>query len=907
MGLENIRMTTGQNELRMMWLISLVIVGLSAWYLDYEIVSYLCGLGFLMSVMQYVNAVQQPLEEITAEHQLSISGYSKVPLYISSLVAIVGGVIDLKWLMGLGVTAWIFFLFRWLQRIEMSLRQLQHRIHSMPSQDTLNSQPVPLQAFQQPTQGDHASPGLIDQIQRWIFQGNPVLKAAIGILVVGIILLLRFATEHWQISLTMKLGLIALASMAVTGLGYWLIEKNRSFALALEGLGLSALFLTLFFAYYNLVIHGLLMASVLFVLIMAMTLYLSFKQNSFELTVMALLIAYIAPFTLPVRDATSVELIAYYLVINIGVATLTSLKPWKTLNQIAFLVTAIVGGIYALIHGYTSERYSMTGLILAHSAVFIWLGFRFSQLLAKDDLSRFQLKPILDIALIFAAPITAYIFLYLIHFNERTWQAGLSLIYAIVFAVCWLGSRRSHTLNIIANSYLSLMLIFIALIPPILLESEWSVVGWAVEGVLIYFWALEKNLKVGQYLSMGLLIMAGLSSLYYLVELNPTPRHIFWILSSCYLAVLLISQFKERYIQQLDGLSTGFLSLLSFSASLMLFALLEDEFSSPDAYIYSLATVALIFAVLNEIIFRKNQDWSWLVPKWCGLTPLVFAGVVLAIDQSENGVLIWESQFARSIFGLSTLLLAWQWLRPASGLLLSKEWVSLGALVSLTLASLCLIPSMPYISMVILPLGLCFWSYKQSADSAWPMLWQSNSTLILMAAWLLCSQLLSQQAFKFYLLPILNPFDLVSIAMLVSFIWMLLQQIRAGRDKGMMAVLMVLSLLWLSSYIVLRALHMYLGTPLNSLEVWSNATVQLSLTILWVLLAFAAMLIAALKALKPMWILGGSILVIVTLKLVLFDLSHIGTLTRVLSFLLAGGVMLLIAYIAPMPDGEKRV
>jgi len=311
MGLENIRMTTGQNELRMMWLISLVIVGLSAWYLDYEIVSYLCGLGFLMSVMQYVNAVQQPLEEITAEHQLSISGYSKVPLYISSLITIVGGVIDLKWLMGLGVTAWIFFLFRWLQRIEMSLRQLQHRIHSMPSQDTLNSQPVPLQAFQQPTQGDHASPGLIDQIQRWIFQGNPVLKAAIGILVVGIILLLRFATEHWQISLTMKLGLIALASMAVTGLGYWLIEKNRSFALALEGLGLSALFLTLFFAYYNLVIPGLLMASVLFVLIMAMTLYLSFKQNSFELTVMALLIAYIAPFTLPVRDATAVELIAY--------------------------------------------------------------------------------------------------------------------------------------------------------------------------------------------------------------------------------------------------------------------------------------------------------------------------------------------------------------------------------------------------------------------------------------------------------------------------------------------------------------------------------------------------------------------------------------------------------------------
>src|SRR5690606_2541211 len=136
------------------------------------------------------------------------------------------------------------------------------------------------------------------------------------------------------------------------------------------------------------------------------------------------------------------------------------------------------------------------------------------------------------------------------------------------------------------------------------------------EGVLIYGWALEKKLKVGQYLSMGLLIMAGLSSLYYLIELNPTPRHIFWTLRGCYLVVILFSQLKDRYIQQLDELSTGFLSILSFSASLMLLALLEDEFNSADAYVYSLATIVLIFAVLNEMVLRKNQDWSWLIPKW---------------------------------------------------------------------------------------------------------------------------------------------------------------------------------------------------------------------------------------------------------------------------------------------------
>lgn len=900
-------MAAGRNELRMIWLISLLIVGISSWYLDYQIVTYLCGLGFILSVMQYVSAVEEPLQQL-ASQQISLQRNSKVPLYISSIVAIVGGLAGLDWLMGIGMTAWVFFLLRWLQRLEGRLIQLQSQSH-LHSAD-----PPPLLP---PTWSDTASltsqqalssqstPHLIDQVQRWIFQGNPVLKVAISILVIGIILLLRFATEHWQLSLAAKLGLVALASGCVTSLGYRLIPKNRSFALALEGLGLGSLFLTLFFAYYNLVIPTLPLATLLFLIILAITLYLSLKQESIELALMALLIAYLAPFTLPTRDASAVELISYYLLINIGVVVLSSFRPWKVLNQISFLVTAIVGGIYSLIHGYTYERYTMTALILAHSALFIWLGFRYSQLLARQDLSRFQLKPVLDLALIFAAPITAYIFLYLIHFNQpqqKLWQAGLSLLFALVFAACWTLLRRKQTIQLISQSYLSLMLIFLALIPPILLTEQWSVVGWAVEGVLIYLWALEKNIRVAHYLSMGLLLMAGFSSLYYLVEINPTPRMIFWILSFCYVAVVVISQLKEQYQQQLDSLGVSFLSSLIVAASLMLFALLEDEFPSQHAYVLSLFSITLGYVLLNEIILRKNQEWSWLLPKWSGISPLMVIAVILVLDHSQNAVIVWNSDLERWVFALAAILLAILWLRPLTGLQLFKEWMSLGVFSSLALASVCLIPSMPYLSVVIVPLIFCLWCFRQDSQSGWQQLWQSKSCLLLMATWLVCSQLFSQQAFQYYWLPILNPFDLISVAMLASFIWMLLQQIKVGRDKGMMAVLMVLSLLWLSSYIVLRALHVYLQTPFNELALWSNATVQLSLTILWVVLAWITMWTATLKNLKPMWILGGSILVIVTLKLVLFDLSHIGTLTRVISFLLAGGVMLLIAYIAPMPE-----
>jgi len=104
-------MTAGQNELRMIWLISLVIMGISAWYLELQIVTYLTGLGFLISVMQYISAIEAPVRDLAAPTQVIMPANSKIPLYISSIIAIVGGVTELNWLMGIGITAWIFFLY----------------------------------------------------------------------------------------------------------------------------------------------------------------------------------------------------------------------------------------------------------------------------------------------------------------------------------------------------------------------------------------------------------------------------------------------------------------------------------------------------------------------------------------------------------------------------------------------------------------------------------------------------------------------------------------------------------------------------------------------------------------------------------------------------------------------------
>lgn len=902
-------MLKGQSEIRIIWLMMLIIIAVSAWFLDARILTYICGLAFVMSVMQYVDAIQDPLQQIAQQTRVPLQSTSKVPLYISSIIAVVGLTLHLSWMVGLGLTAWIFFFLRWLRRLERYLSQVQLQIqHLNLSEQRSPDLNHPSSIQQSIGTPQDSSLNLMGQIRQWIFQGNPVLKVAILVLVIGIVLLLRFATEHWQLSLAVKLSIVALSSGAITALGVVLQNKNRSFALAIEGLGLAGLFLTLFFAYYNQVIPSLYLASLCFAVIMALTLSLSLKQQSVELALMAVLIAYIAPFTLPVRNATVAELMAYYLVINIAIAVLSTLRPWKYLNQIGFLVTVIIGGGYAFYHGYSQEKQSLTILILAHLAVFIWLGFRFSQLIAKQDLEQFKLKPSLDVALIFGAPIIGYLFLYLMYFHQELILAGFSLGFAVVFAGIYQLSKRNQSIQLISQSYFSLALIFLALIPPILLHGQWSVVGWAVEGLCIFGFALYRQSVISRYMAIALLIVAGCSSLYYLFELPDFPTTMYWYLCLSYIAVVLLANSRDDFRKQISSVTTLFLSLLMNSATTMILALLLDLLEGENRYIYSVLIVVIAYLLMNELMLWLKARSTWLIPKWIGVIPVYVFTLILLLDISKNGMLLWTSDIERWGIAVSGLVLATVWLRPSKGLQFESEWLSLGVLISLSLSSLSLIATMPYISMVILPLVFCGWCFFQK-NSEWTMFWQTRSSLLLMLIWMICSQLFSQQAFQGYLLPILNPFDLVSIAMLIGFFWMLnlqfKQALKPGIDHGILAVLCVLSLLWLSSYIVLRALHVYFSTPYNQLSLWQDATAQLSLTLLWVSLAFIAMSFASRKLLRPLWILGGSILVIVTLKLVLFDLSHIGTLTRVISFLGAGFVMLIIAYIAPIPEQKN--
>jgi uncharacterized membrane protein len=64
------------------------------------------------------------------------------------------------------------------------------------------------------------------------------------------------------------------------------------------------------------------------------------------------------------------------------------------------------------------------------------------------------------------------------------------------------------------------------------------------------------------------------------------------------------------------------------------------------------------------------------------------------------------------------------------------------------------------------------------------------------------------------------------------------------------------------------------------------------------------MLLGNRRGLRSIWFTGGTLVAVVVGKLFLVELSASGTLQRIVSFIGVGLLLLLIAYIAPLPPRE---
>jgi len=151
--------------------------------------------------------------------------------------------------------------------------------------------------------------------------------------------------------------------------------------------------------------------------------------------------------------------------------------------------------------------------------------------------------------------------------------------------------------------------------------------------------------------------------------------------------------------------------------------------------------------------------------------------------------------------------------------------------------------------------------------------------------------------------PFLNPLDIgVGIALAATLLW--LRSI--GRvAPWSLALAAAAGFVWLNA-IVVRGFHHYAGVPYE-FDVWlGSLAVQTGITLLWTAIALVTMWLAAARSLRMPWVAGAALLGAVVVKLLVVDLSGSGSVTRIVSFIGVGVLMLVIGYVAPLPAREVQ-
>jgi uncharacterized membrane protein len=166
-------------------------------------------------------------------------------------------------------------------------------------------------------------------------------------------------------------------------------------------------------------------------------------------------------------------------------------------------------------------------------------------------------------------------------------------------------------------------------------------------------------------------------------------------------------------------------------------------------------------------------------------------------------------------------------------------------------------------------------------------------------------------------LPLLNPLDLgIALALVAATLWLRSPGAAAlsVAPAGRVALIGAAGFIWLNAMLV-RGFHHYAGVPYR-FDAWSESlAVQTGITLLWTATALVLMWLAARRAAlvpalarasRAAWMVGAGLLAAVVLKLLIVDLSGTGTVTRIVSFIGVGVLMLVIGYVAPLPGKPKE-
>jgi uncharacterized membrane protein len=789
-------------------------------------------------------------------------------------------------------------------------------------------------AWEDVNTGDSDKVYLVDKFIAYIRQffttGNVVVKVGIIILFFGVAFLLKYAAQRNAFPIELRLIAVAAGAIGMLIFGWRLRLTKEAYALALQGGAVGILYITVFTAAKQYYVLPLGFTFFVMVALVVFSCLLAVLQNSRSLACLAIIGGFLAPYLTSSGGGSHVALFSYYAVLNAGIFGMSWFKAWRILNWLGFVFTFVIASLWGY-SAYEAKYFSTTEPFLILYFLF-YVGI--SVLFAHKQPP--HLKGLVDGSLVFGVPLVGFTLQGLLvsdyEFGLALSALGMSVIYVLLAS--WLWNKKIEGMRLLTESFIALAVIFASLAIPFALDGDWTAVAWALEGAGISWVGIRQHRLLPRL--FGLLLQFGAGVI--LLISNQFNYYSTPILNGAYMGALFLSisglisaYFFYRYKSQLKQGEQAIHYLLLIWALLWWFG---SGFIEIDNYVSSRYEVnATLFFIVSSLfsisLLARTLDWKAAeLPAVLLLPAMYFIALIKFIDASSRnllsdyGVVSWVSAFVIQLLLLYRCETIWN-------KKLLSFWHSLTMYLYVFICSWIIADFINYLLPnyqvwediiwgLIPAIGIMKMMYLRDRLS-WPIMEYTTSytgkglfpIVFYLAAWIIISCFNRGDPMPLSFISVINPLEIVQLFSIIIILnWLLLvkreeiQKINFLKVSTGLNTVGLIAFVYITS-IVAHAVHFYAGVRFDVSAMFRSEVFQASISIVWTLTAFSVMWIATRKRYRKLWYVGATLLGVVVIKLFLVDLADSGAITRIISFMTVGILMLVIGYISPIPPKES--
>ena len=437
--------------------------------------------------------------------------------------------------------------------------------------------PPPLSPSARPARPHPAAPaaaggpgGFIGRLRamdwEWLLGGNWLARVGILAVVLGLGFFLKLAFDNDWIGETGRVALGLIVGSGLLGGGEYWRRKYAVWAQALTGGGIAILYLSVFaaFALYGLIPP--LPALGFFLLVTLTAAGLALRYEARAIAVLGILGGFAAPLMLAERLPDQRILLAYVLLLDLGVLALATFRNWRWLTLLGLVGSLLLFGFwqgwFGSLFGFWQAELS-PGLLLSQIAltiiflIFVGATTLFHLLWRRPPGAVDQGLMTLNAAAYYGISYG------LLRADWRDWMGGFTLLLAAFYGLLGYAIIQRHQEQIRLSLFaVGIALVLLTLAVPVQLSGPWISVAWAAEAAALVWLSFLLDMRPLRWFGMALLsLLTAQLVLFHTIPLDSLETYRFLLnervlafgggIAAMYLAAYIL--WREQGREQASG------------------------------------------------------------------------------------------------------------------------------------------------------------------------------------------------------------------------------------------------------------------------------------------------------------------------------------------------------------------